>query len=67
MAIMLFAACTTTQSLENPNDFREESAALTLEEEKALNQKEVDGFNKFIADYKSCLSVEREAVKCWKN
>lgn len=44
MAAMLFAACTTSQSLENPNDFREESAALTLEEEKALNQKEVDGY-----------------------
>ena len=30
-------------------------------------QKEVDGFNKFIADYKSCLKVEKEAIKCWKN
>lgn len=44
MAAMLFAACTTTQSLENPNDFREETAALTLEEEKALNQEEIDGY-----------------------
>ena len=44
MAAMLFAACTTTQSLENPNDFKEESAAGTLEEEKALNQEEVDGY-----------------------
>ena len=30
------------------------------------DQKEVDGFNKFISDYKSCLNVEREAIKCWK-
>ena len=30
-------------------------------------QNEVDGFNKFIADYKSCLKVEKEAIKCWKN
>ncbi|MDO5456240.1 MAG: FGGY-family carbohydrate kinase [Eubacteriales bacterium] len=30
-------------------------------------QKEVDGFNKFIEDYKSCLKVEQEAIKCWKN
>ncbi len=44
MAAMLFAACTTTQSLENPNDFREEAAALTQEEEKALNQEEIDGY-----------------------
>ena len=44
MAAMLFAACTTTQSLENPNDFKEESAAGTLEEEKVLNQEEVDGY-----------------------
>ncbi len=44
MAAMLFAACTTTQSLENPNDFKEESTAVTLEEEKALNQEEVDGY-----------------------
>lgn len=44
MAAMLFAACTTTQSLENPNDFREETAALTFEEEKALNQEEIDGY-----------------------
>jgi sugar (pentulose or hexulose) kinase len=29
-------------------------------------QKEFDGFNKFISDYKSCLNVEREAIKCWK-
>ena len=44
MAAMLFAACTTTQSLENPNDFKEESTAGTLEEEKVLNQEEVDGY-----------------------
>ena len=44
MVAMLFAACTTTQSLENPNDFKEESAAGTLEEEKVLNQEEVDGY-----------------------
>ena len=30
-------------------------------------QNEVDGFNKFIEDYKSCLKVEKEAIKCWKN
>ena len=28
---------------------------------------EVDGFNKFIKDYKRCLAVEKEAIKCWKN
>lgn len=28
---------------------------------------EVDGFNKFIEDYKKCLAVESEAIKCWKN
>ena len=44
MAAMLFAACTTTQSLENPNDFKEESTAGTLDEEKVLNQEEVDGY-----------------------
>ena len=31
------------------------------------DQKEVDGFNKFIAAYRSCLEVEREAIRCWKN
>ena len=30
------------------------------------DQKEVEGFNKFIADYRNCLNVEREAIKCWK-
>ena len=29
------------------------------------DQKEVDGFNKFIEDYKACLNVEKEAIKCW--
>ena len=30
-------------------------------------QKEADGFNRFIEDYKSCLKVEKEAINCWKN
>ena len=30
-------------------------------------QKEADGFNRFIEDYKSCLKVENEAINCWKN
>ena len=29
------------------------------------DQKEVDGFNRFIEDYKACLNVEKEAIKCW--
>lgn len=33
----------------------------------SAEQKEVDGFNKFIKDYKRCLAVEKEAIKCWKN
>ena len=29
------------------------------------DQTEVDGFNRFIEDYKACLNVEEEAIKCW--
>jgi hypothetical protein len=33
----------------------------------SAEQREVDGFNKFIEDYKSCLAVEKEAIRSWKN
>ncbi len=28
---------------------------------------EVEGFNRFLEDYKNCLAVEKEAIRCWKN
>ena len=28
---------------------------------------EIEGFRGFIEDYKSCLDVEKEAIRCWKN
>lgn len=40
LAAMLFAACSTTQSLGIPNDFESESLAETLEEEEQLNEQD---------------------------
>ena len=37
MAAILFAACSTTQNLGSPNEFKPESTAASLEEEEQLN------------------------------
>ena len=40
----ILLGCSTTQSLEMPNDFREESVGATLEEEQQLNEQDEKNF-----------------------
>ena len=60
LAAMLFAACSTTQSLGNPNDFKPESTAASLEEEEQLN--EADENNYLIQEEVKVQDVENTVV-----
>jgi len=57
---MLFAACTTTESLGVPNDFVSDSTADSLEEEEQLN--EVDEKNFLIQEELKVQDVEETVV-----
>ena len=60
LAAMLFAACSTTQNLGNPNDFKPESTAASLEEEEQLN--EADENNYLIQEEVKVQDVENTVV-----
>ena len=60
MAAMLFAACSTTQSLEYPNDFKQESTAASFEEEEQLNEQ--DEYNYLIHQELKVQDIENTVV-----
>ena len=60
MAAMLFAACSTTQNLGSPNEFKPESTAASLEEEEQLN--ETDENNYLIQEEVKVQDVENTVV-----
>ena len=60
MAAILFAACSTTQNLGSPNEFKPESTAASLEEEEQLN--ETDENNYLIQEEVEVQDVENTVV-----
>ena len=60
LAGFLFASCMTTESLEQPNDFAQESSAESLEEE--LQQNETDENNLLIQEELKVQDIENTVV-----